>query len=138
METVSLATSSRLPTEEEEGAAGGIVATNHLREKIREYAREERSRMRADARDSLRFGLGEIKEQIRQLLSLNETDVLGLASRIKRRKRACPEDMYRLSHAFLQSNENISAFNRIPGAIQVLIKALTGKRTFHLELCLVG
>lgn len=83
--------------------------------------------MRADARDALRFGLGEIKDQIRQLLALNEDDVIGLATRIKRHKKASPEDMYRLSHAFLQSNENISAFNKIPGAINVLIKSLTGK-----------
>lgn len=115
-----------LETRQAPKLSNGIVATNHLREKIREYAIAKRNSLRADARDALRFGLGEIKEEIRQLSSLNESDVIGLVSRIKRRKNATAEDMYRLSHAFLQSNENIAAFNKIPGAIQVLIKAFTG------------
>ncbi|XP_030382805.1 uncharacterized protein LOC115630410 isoform X1 [Scaptodrosophila lebanonensis] len=36
------------------------------------------------------------------------------------------DDMYRLSYAFLQGNENINAFADKQGAVQVLVKELTG------------
>lgn len=98
-----------------------------LRSKIRGYAREQRQECRIQAKDSLRLGLGQIKKEVATLEDLGTKDVLGLASRIKRRKHATSEDLYRLALAFLQGNENINAFAAIPGAIQVLIKELTGK-----------
>lgn len=98
-----------------------------LRHKIREYAREQRKGLRTNATDALRFGLGQIKDEIRELENLSIQDVRGMAGRIKRRKHATAEDMYRLSHAFLQNNENIKEFAGVPGAIQVLVKELTGK-----------
>uniref|UniRef100_A0A1A9VW26 IBB domain-containing protein n=1 Tax=Glossina austeni TaxID=7395 RepID=A0A1A9VW26_GLOAU len=104
-----------------------LVPTEIFREKIRVYANSQRELHRERSLDSLRFGLGEIKERVQFLDNLNERDVLGLAKRIKRRKRATPEDMYRLSHAFLQDMENIKVFNKTPGALQILIKELTGK-----------
>ncbi|KAH8412185.1 hypothetical protein KR009_000349, partial [Drosophila setifemur] len=97
-----------------------------LRSKIREYAREQRQEVRMQAKDSLRLGLGQIKEEVAALEGLSAKDVHGLASRIKRRKHATSEDLYRLSLAFLQGTENINAFAAIPGAIQVLVKELTG------------
>uniref|UniRef100_A0A1A9WKP0 IBB domain-containing protein n=1 Tax=Glossina brevipalpis TaxID=37001 RepID=A0A1A9WKP0_9MUSC len=105
------------------------VPTEILREKIRVYANSQREQQRDCSRDSLRFGLGEIKERIQQLDNLSENDVLGIARRIKRRKHAAPEDMYRLSHAFLQDLDNIKAFNKMSGALQILIKELTGKNS---------
>ncbi|XP_061387310.1 uncharacterized protein LOC133322332 [Musca vetustissima] len=102
------------------------VPTQLLREKIRDYTKKHREAIRAEVSDSLRFQLGEIKERIQELDNVTEKDVTGLAARIKRRKHATIEDMYRLSHAFLQDVTNIQAFNKIPGAIQVLIKELTG------------
>uniref|UniRef100_A0A1B0G3Q0 Large ribosomal subunit protein uL15 n=1 Tax=Glossina morsitans morsitans TaxID=37546 RepID=A0A1B0G3Q0_GLOMM len=98
------------------------------REKIHVYANSQREHHRERFRDSLRFGLGEIKERVQFLDNLNERDVLGLAKRIKRRKRATPEYMYCLSYAFLQDLENIKVFNKTPGALQILIKELTGKK----------
>ncbi|XP_022224064.2 uncharacterized protein LOC111075227 [Drosophila obscura] len=97
-----------------------------LRLKIRSYAKEQRQVLRTFATDALRFGLGQIRSEIRELENLSAKDVCGLAARIKRRKHATSEDMYRLSHAFLQGNENISTFVGIPGAIQVLVKELSG------------
>ncbi|XP_005180826.1 uncharacterized protein LOC101899969 [Musca domestica] len=102
------------------------VPTQLLREKIREYTKKHREAIRAEVSDSLRFQLGEIKERIQELDNVTEKDVAGLAARIKRRKHATIEDMYRLSHAFLQNVANIQAFNKIPGSMQVLIKELTG------------
>lgn len=103
-----------------------MVPTLKLREKIREYTKSHREHLRANSLDSLRFGIGEIKARIQELENLTEKDVSGLAGRIKRRKHATNEDMYRLSHAFLQDVKNIETFNKIPGAIQVLVKELTG------------
>lgn len=98
-----------------------------LRHKIREYARAQRKDIRTHTTDALRFGLGQIKDEISELENLSIQDVRGMAGRIKRRKQASAEDMYRLSHAFLQGNDNINEFAGVPGAIQVLVKELTGK-----------
>ncbi|SPP79868.1 uncharacterized protein LOC117582314 [Drosophila guanche] len=97
-----------------------------LRLKIRSYAKEQRQVLRTSATDALRFGLGQIWNEISELENLSAKDVSGLAARIKRRKHATAEDMYRLSHAFLQGNENINTFAGIPGAMQVLVKELSG------------
>ncbi|KAH8293109.1 hypothetical protein KR044_004279, partial [Drosophila immigrans] len=97
-----------------------------LRHRIREYAKHQRKDLRTNATDALRFGLGQIKDEISELENLSVKDVHGLAGRIKRRKHATAEDMYRLSHAFLQSNDNIKAFAATQGAAQVIVKELTG------------
>lgn len=111
----------------EEKPIQAMESTLKLRDKIREYSKSDRKQFRANITDSLRFGVGEIKARIEELENLTEKDVTGLARRIKRRKHATCEDMYRLSHAFLQDLQNIETFSKIPGALQVLIKELTGK-----------
>lgn len=108
------------------------VPTLELRAKIRDYTKLYRDKIRASTYDSVRFGPGEIKEQIQQLHKLTEKDVIGLASRIKRHKHATNDDMYRLSHAFLMDEKNIEIFCRITGAMQVLVKELTGKVTLDI------
>ncbi|XP_055839015.1 uncharacterized protein LOC129907007 [Episyrphus balteatus] len=115
-------------------AENQIIPTEALREKIRKYSKNIRDIKRNCENDSLRFGLGEIQSKIIELENLTEKDVQGLANRIKRRKHASAEDMYRLSHAFLQGIGNIRAFSMIPGAIQTLVKELTGtnaEQQFH-------
>ncbi|XP_026835349.1 uncharacterized protein LOC6543458 [Drosophila erecta] len=96
-----------------------------LRNKIRGYARDQRVECRMKAKDSLRIGLGQVKQEV-AALEMGTKDVIGMASRIKRRKHATSEDLCRLSLGFLQGNDNINAFAAIPGAIQVLVKELTG------------
>ncbi|CAD7079896.1 unnamed protein product [Hermetia illucens] len=101
-------------------------STQRLREKIRVFQAAERNSRREDDTDSMRLGLGEISQLIEELENLTEKDVTGLASRIKRKKHASYDDMFRLSHAFLQSVENIATFVKIPGALNVIVKELTG------------
>ncbi|XP_017061077.1 uncharacterized protein LOC108101288 [Drosophila ficusphila] len=103
-----------------------LLENAHLRSKIRGYDRDHRLECRIKVKDSLRIGLGQVKQEVEALESLGTKDVTGMAARIKRRKHASSEDMCRLSLAFLQGNENIDAFAAIPGAIQVLVKELTG------------
>ena len=57
---------------------------------------------------------------------VTEQDITGLCSRIKRRKHATDEDLRKLSNAFLQSEANISAFMKITGAINIVVKEFTG------------
>lgn len=55
-----------------------------------------------------------------------ESDITGLCSRIKRRKHAEDADLIKLGTAFLQSENNIVAFLNVIGAIDVVVKELTG------------
>ncbi|EDV99251.1 uncharacterized protein LOC6567160 [Drosophila grimshawi] len=112
-------------------APPGQMNNTALRHKIREYARQQRKDLRTNTTDALRFGLGQIKDKIMELENLGIKDVQGMAGRIKRRKHADTKDMYRLSHAFLQGNDNINAFAEVQGATQVIIKELTGTHVQH-------
>lgn len=76
--------------------------------------------------DAVRLGLGTIADEVKQLDYISVKDVLGLAGRIKRRRKADEQDLLRLSRAFLQEEANITAFTNTPGALNVLIKELTG------------
>ncbi|XP_067624407.1 uncharacterized protein mRpL27 isoform X1 [Eurosta solidaginis] len=103
-----------------------FVPTKLLRDKIRQFSQRHREELRAKSKDALRFGLGEIHAQVEELNNITVKDVLGLVKRIKRRKHASVEEMYRFSHAFLQSIDNIKIFAKEPGALQIIIKELTG------------
>ncbi|CAO1356399.1 unnamed protein product [Diamesa hyperborea] len=77
---------------------------------------DKRTTQRLDKLDENRSTLG---------TKITEQDVIGLCSRIKRKKHASIEDMARLSTAFLQNKENISVFIKVTGAINVIIKEFT-------------
>lgn len=94
-----------------------------LKEQIRRKAQEFRENRRDHEFDGRRVALGELQESLE---TLNEKDVIALAGRIKRRKGATLEDFFRLNQAFLQGNEFINSFMNVTGAIQVLVKELTG------------
>ncbi|ETN59878.1 hypothetical protein AND_008519 [Anopheles darlingi] len=83
--------------------------------------------------DRNRAGLGELHHSIGVMETITETEIKGLAGRIKRRKRCEPLDLVRLSYGFQQSRENISHFIRITGAINVIVKELTG-HDYNLQL----
>lgn len=84
---------------------------------------EERSKYA----DSVRVGVEELSDFLKEMELITEEDIAGMALRIKRRRHADEADLNRLSHAFLQSPDNSIAFVNIPGALDVLIKELTGK-----------
>lgn len=98
---------------------------SQLKDNIRKEAQEFRENRREHEFDVLRVGLGELEDPT--LISLTECDVIGLAGRIKRRKGATMEDFCRLKQAFIQGKEFINCFVNITGAIQVIVKELTGK-----------
>ncbi|XP_053676590.1 uncharacterized protein LOC128726787 [Anopheles nili] len=83
--------------------------------------------------DRNRAGLGELHHSFAAIEPISEQEIKGLAGRIKRRKRCDPLDLVRLSYGFQQSRENISHFIRITGAINVIVKELTG-HDYNLQL----
>lgn len=88
-----------------------------MRNKRRENLKHQQEFKRSNASASNRLLEAEI---------LTEKDVAGLCSRIKRKKHAGPEDLGKLGNAFIQSEANIAAFIKTTGAINILIKELTG------------
>ncbi|XP_070506888.1 uncharacterized protein [Chironomus tepperi] len=90
---------------------------NELRVKLREEHSKSQHLHRSTAFDQNRFIESEI---------LTESDVTGLCSRIKRRKHATEEDLIKLATAFYQNEANISAFMKITGAINVIVKEFIG------------
>lgn len=83
--------------------------------RCRKQALQDFNRMKAF--DANRFLESEI---------VTEADIKGLCSRIKRRKHADAADLVKLGTAFLQSENNITAFLSVIGAIDVIVKELTG------------
>lgn len=57
---------------------------------------------------------------------LSGSDIKGLCGRIKRRKHCTEEDLEKLTNAFFQSEENITEFLKVTGAINILVKELLG------------
>lgn len=98
---------------------------NSLKEQLRKEAHELRENRREHEFDGFRVALGELKDPA--LETHTELDVVALAGRIKRRKGLTLEDFFRLNQAFLQGNEFINKFVNVTGALQVLVKELTGE-----------
>lgn len=106
-----------------------ISMNSPLKEQIRRKAQEFRENRRENEFDGLRVALGELQDPA--LETLTEKDVIALTSRIKRRKGATLEDFFRLNRAFLQGNEYINSFMNVTGAIQVVVKELTGEGLYN-------
>ncbi|XP_054744110.1 uncharacterized protein LOC129248547 [Anastrepha obliqua] len=113
-------------SEKAQSSQGDPVLTQFLREKLREISQHQRELHRAKSKDALRFGLGEINKKVEEINNLTVKDVEGLITRIKRRKHASVEEMYQLSHAFLQSMDHIKLFAKVPGILHIIVKELTG------------
>lgn len=90
---------------------------NALREGRRCRKQAQQGYNRLKAFDQNRFLESEI---------VTEQDIRGLCSRIKRRKHADADDLIKLGNAFLQNENNIAAFLNVIGAIDVIVKELTG------------
>uniref|UniRef100_A0A182QJ20 IBB domain-containing protein n=1 Tax=Anopheles farauti TaxID=69004 RepID=A0A182QJ20_9DIPT len=114
-----------------------MEADKTLMEQIRSQKRHElkwdQKTHRKRELDRNRAGLGELHHSIGVIEHITEQEIKGLAGRIKRRKRCDPIDLVRLSYGFQQSRENIAHFIRTTGAINVIVKELTG-HDFNLQL----
>lgn len=93
------------------------VKVIEMRQKLKTELVDKRTTQRLDKLDENRSTPATV---------ISEKDVIGMCSRIKRKKHASKEDMARLSTAFLQNKENISVFIKVTGAINVIIKEFTG------------
>lgn len=99
----------------------------HLRDDLRQNLENIRHEQRHNKNDSIRIGIGELGGYLANLETFTADDVAKLANQIKNQKHANANDLNRLCHAFLQDTENIQCFLNVTGALNVLVKELTGK-----------
>lgn len=95
---------------------------SEVREKVQEELIRARKLHRNRQQDTLRCGLQVVEKD----LFVDEQEILKLCNRIKRRKHADESDLFRLSNGFLYSTTNIAIFLKVQGAVNVLVKELTG------------
>lgn len=105
------------------------IAVTTIRENVKENIRIARLKHRQDELDSLRITHGKLDEHSINLQTFTKSDVQDAANKIKRQRHASETELMKLSHAFLQSTENISCFINTTGALPVVIKEMTGKNT---------
>lgn len=101
-------------------------SVQHLRHDLRENLQNVRNVRRHSRNDSIRIGIGELG-YLANLETFSSDDVVNLANQIKQRKHANANHLNRLCHAFLQNIDNIQCFLNTTGALNVLIKELTGR-----------
>lgn len=100
------------------------ASIKQLREKMRTKMKISRQEHRHVGSDSIRIAIGDTYTE--NLRNYTEDDVLKLAKAIKQQKHAKPRQLNQLSHAFLQSAGNIQCFLNVTGALNVIVKELTG------------
>lgn len=115
------------------------TAVAKIRENVRENIRIARLRHRQDELDNLRITLGDLEDHSTNTQTFTTNDVLEIANKIKKQRHASATDLLKLSHAFIQSFENINCFVNSTGAVPVIVKEMTGKsfvniKFFSLEL----
>lgn len=101
-------------------------SVQQLREDLRQDLQNARNVQRHSKNDSIRIGIGELGSYLANLETFSANEVVQIANQIKRRKHANANDLNRLSHAFLQNTENIQSFVNVTGALNVIVKELTG------------
>lgn len=98
-----------------------------VRDSVRKDVHEARSKHRHDEMDGLRVAPDELSNHSINLQTFNQDDVLDIVKTIKKNKHAQTTELLKLSHAFLQSTDNIQTFLNTTGAMNVLVKELTGE-----------
>ncbi|XP_055295482.1 uncharacterized protein LOC129565094 [Sitodiplosis mosellana] len=105
------------------------TAVTTIRETVKENIRIARLRHRQDELDNLRITHGDPEDDSINLQTFTKNDVLDIANKIKKQRHASTTDLLKLCHAFLQSIDNINCFVNTTGAVPVIVKEMTGKKT---------
>lgn len=108
----------------EESKMSEIVES--VRDSVRKNVHEARSKHRHDEIDGFRVAPNELLNHSIDLQSFDRDDILIIVKTMKKNKHAKTAELLKLSHAFLQNTDNIQAFLNTTGAMNVLIKELTG------------
>lgn len=103
--------------------ATNSVAIKFIKSNLRHNLVLIRNKQRNETADVGRDG---VKEIAQNLENFTINDFTNLAAQIKRKRCADERDLSRLAQAFIQDLENIIAFVDIPGALNVIVKELTG------------
>lgn len=110
----------------EGGEGDKPTAVTTIRENIKKNIRIARLKHRQDELDNLRITDGNLEDHSINLQTFTTADILAIVHRMKKQKYASPMDLMKLSHAFLQSTDNINCFINATGAIAVIVKEMTG------------
>lgn len=113
-------------SEDTEAPANESLVVNSIRENVRDNLKIARIKNRNAAIDGLRIAPEELENLSINLQNFSVKDVSTIVQTIKKHKHAKPTELSKLSHAFLQSTENILCFLNTTGALNVLVKELTG------------
>lgn len=105
-----------------------------IRENVKENIRIARLKNRQDELDSLRITFADVEDHCINLQTFTTNDVLAIANKIKKQRHASVTELQKLSHAFLQSSENITCFVNATGALPVIVKEMTGKCCWEYQL----
>lgn len=96
-----------------------------LREDVRENKKQERQAKRLVEFNRHRKTLGEESDISDRVVTSEE--IVTIAKCIKHRGQTTDRDLALLKYALIQSNNNIVAFLKVPGALHSLVREMTGK-----------
>lgn len=94
-----------------------------LREGVREYKKQERQEKRLIEFNRCRKTLGEENDISDRIITSEEIATIG--RRVKQKGQITDKDLALLKYGLLQSNNNIVAFLKIPGALHSLVREMT-------------
>jgi uncharacterized protein YeeX (DUF496 family) len=99
-------------------------AIEMVRRNNREIGYQKRQEHREILVNSKRRTLGEIAENQRRVITIEE--VKTMAEKLKHKGHFTVQDFTLLNHALIQNEENIIAFFKVTGAMHALVRELTG------------
>lgn len=98
-----------------------------IRENLRTNIRSTRIKHRQSAIDRLRIRPEDVEMLPVDVMNFTKDDIMVIAHSIKKNKHITPEELQKLSYAFLQSADNIECFLNVTGALNVLVKESIGR-----------
>lgn len=111
------------------------ASVSSIRENVRDDIRSARIKHRQHEIDRLRILPAAIDSLSIKLMSFTKDDIIAIAHEIKKNKHITTAELQKLSHAFLQSSENIECFLSVTGALNVLVKEFIGKLHLFVFHC---
>lgn len=110
-----------------EAPAKTDIFLKSIRENLHSNIRITRIKHRESAIDRLRIRPEDVDMLPVDVMNFTKDDIMATAHAIKKNKHITTDELQKLSHAFLQSPDNIECFLNVTGALNVLIKESIGR-----------